>query len=196
MNFTDLYFSVGSRASLDALLAEHGITPASGGWALDWIGLLVDQPATFSGTTPIAPATFLEGQRAALRLWGPLAQTRAAALYPYAIPAADVPASQMRWGGGSQPWAPAGESVPQQPAPVVVPVSVKRRQLFLVLLEGFGITRAQIRAKVAEFGEAALTEYDEASEFERANPLIDLLAAEFGLSTAQVDAIFIEAATR
>jgi hypothetical protein len=85
-------------------------------------------------------------------------------------------------------------------APPPVPFSVTRRQLFLELAAQ-GITRAAIRAQLeaiadATTREAALIEFDEALQFERAHPLIGSLGQSLALSSAQVDALFIAAAAR
>jgi len=73
-----------------------------------------------------------------------------------------------------------------------VPASVTRRQLFLAL-NANGITRAAIRSALAG-NEAALIEFDEASEFRRDHPLVEQLAETLALSPATVDTLFINAA--
>lgn len=79
------------------------------------------------------------------------------------------------------------------PEPQSVPASVTRRQLFL-WLNGLGITRAALRTQLAG-NEAALIELEEATEFQRAHPLVAQLGQTLGLSSAQIDDAFRNAAT-
>lgn len=72
-----------------------------------------------------------------------------------------------------------------------VPASVTRRQLLLVL-NANGVTRAAVRAMLAG-NEAALIEFDEASEFRRDHPLVGQLGAALGKTEEQIDAMFIAA---
>jgi len=88
----------------------------------------------------------------------------------------------------SQQWEPY---TPPEPEPVV-PSEVTRRQLFL-WLNSIGITRAQVRGMITT--EAALIEFDEATTFARAHPLVAQLATALGLTTEQVDEAFRNAAT-
>ena len=79
---------------------------------------------------------------------------------------------------------------PPEPEPVV-PSEVTRRQLFL-WLNSLGITRAQVREMIQ--GEAGLIEFDEATTFARAHPLVAQLADALGMTDAQVDEAFRAAA--
>lgn len=84
-------------------------------------------------------------------------------------------------------------AIAHPPAYVVpVPASVTRRQLFL-WLNGLGITRAALRTQLAG-NEAALIELEEATEFQRAHPLVAQLGQTLGLNSAQIDAAFRNAA--
>lgn len=78
------------------------------------------------------------------------------------------------------------------PEPQPVPASVTRRQLFL-WLNGLGITRAALRTQLAG-DEAALIELEEATEFQRAHPLVAQLGQTLGLNAAQIDDAFRNAA--
>lgn len=73
---------------------------------------------------------------------------------------------------------------------IPVPGSVSRRQ-FLLWLNTRNITRGQIRALLAgkpSAGREALSiEFDEARDFDRSHPLIKQLAADFGLSSSDLD---------
>jgi len=84
-------------------------------------------------------------------------------------------------------------AIENPPAPVVpVPASVTRRQLLLVL-NANGVTRAAVRAMLAG-NEAALIEFDEASEFRRDHPLVGQLGTALSMSAGQIDAMFVSAA--
>lgn len=85
-------------------------------------------------------------------------------------------------------------AIANPPAEVVpVPASVTRRQLFL-WLNGLSLTRAALRTQLAG-NEAALIELEEATEFQRAHPLVAQLGQTLGLSSAQIDDAFRNAAT-
>ena len=81
------------------------------------------------------------------------------------------------------------------PQPVVVPLKVTRRQF------KWGLTRLGIRPAVeawrasidtsTQAGQDAADWYDESNDVERNNPLLNAMAAQFGLSQAQVDAAFV-----
>lgn len=76
----------------------------------------------------------------------------------------------------------------------VVPDEVSRRQLFLVLLSlDPPLTRAAIRGMLVG-NESALVEFDEAQTFKRDHPLVLSLAQQLGMTSEQVDALFIDAA--
>jgi hypothetical protein len=151
----DFFFSCPDRATLAAALAEHGIhiTSANGspvdqadGWALDYIGTLVATPAVldFSGGFPpveVEPAVLFDGERAALRLFGPTMAPVALALHGATWPEGveliapdDVPTAQMRWAGGSVAYTPPPPPAP--PSPPAEPTIEQRR--------------AQLRARLAE----------------------------------------------
>ena len=81
------------------------------------------------------------------------------------------------------------------PQPLSVPDRVTRRQFKQ------GLTRLGLRAAVETWragldtsssaGRDAADWYDESNDFERANPILNAMSAQFGLSQAQVDAAFI-----
>jgi len=132
MNPIDLYFITGSREEfLSDLYALGLVTPyqvsyeACLGVAIDYIGELVETPAVLDYTqTPIAvttAATLFPGYRASLRLTGPDAAAQAEAIaaadmeHTELLLPEDVPAQQMRWGGGSTPWTGAATVPPPPP---------------------------------------------------------------------------------
>lgn len=86
----------------------------------------------------------------------------------------------------------ASKGYTDAPAPVVVPASVTRFQARAALLEAGILDAADAAAKAA--GGRALLAWQDAQEFDRASPTLAALAAGLGLSDAQVDALFIQAA--
>ena len=155
MNTIDLFLSAPDRVSLESDLQAAGIIAAAAdtlgdgsapaaGVSLDFIGQLVDHPATFEpGTFPLVeltPATFLTGFRANVRLTGPLAAARAEAFVngthageTVVLADADVPAAQRgRWGDEGFPWAP--ESLPTPPPDAPAPTIAQRRAQLLARL--------------------------------------------------------------
>lgn len=79
------------------------------------------------------------------------------------------------------------------PLPTIssVPESVTPRQLKLALYKA-GILDT-IESFVANQNRPAQISWDEAIEFLRGDPMLDSMAAAFGLTAAQVDAIFVSA---
>ena len=81
------------------------------------------------------------------------------------------------------------------PEPATVPTKVTRRQFKQ------GLTRLGIRPAVDAWragldtstaaGQDAADWYDDSNEFERVNPILNSMAAQFGLTAAQVDAAFV-----
>jgi len=81
------------------------------------------------------------------------------------------------------------------PAPIP---SITRRQLRLWLLSN-GKTDADVRAVIAAIPDptqraAALIEWEDATTYERAHPLVTMLGAALGFSAEALDAAFREAA--
>ena len=81
------------------------------------------------------------------------------------------------------------------PEPATVPTKVTRRQFKQ------GLTRLGIRGAVEAWragldtstpaGQDAADWYDDSNDIERANPILNSMAAQFGLTAAQVDAAFV-----
>ncbi len=88
---------------------------------------------------------------------------------------------------------------PLHPTPSPVPV-ITARQLRRALLR-LGVTGAQVEAQIAAMHgtdadrEAAMIEWEYATTYQRDHPLVALLGAALGLTTAQIDAAWKEAAT-
>jgi len=86
--------------------------------------------------------------------------------------------------------------VPPAPEPPTVPQSVTMRQARLALL-GAGMlatVNAAIAAMTGTQGDAARIEWEFSSEVKRNQPLVMALGPTLGLSSAQLDALFITAA--
>lgn len=66
------------------------------------------------------------------------------------------------------------------------------KRVFALALQQFGITYAQLKELIAT-NEQAQLEWDLCVELERSNPLLDLMAAEMGVTSEQLDYIFVEA---
>ena len=85
------------------------------------------------------------------------------------------------------------------PAPVPIP-TLTRRQLRLALLR-LGVTGDQVEAQIAAMPgtpierEAAMIEWRDSSTYQRDHPLVIALGAALGLTAAQIDAAWKEAAT-
>lgn len=91
---------------------------------------------------------------------------------------------------------------PAPPAPMPAPMpTITRRQLRLALLSRFGVTSAQVEAKIADMTgtpaerEAAMIEWQDATTYERNHRLVIAIGAALGLTQAQIDAAWKEAAT-
>lgn len=80
---------------------------------------------------------------------------------------------------------------PPEPEPFV-PTRLTRRQAKLILLQ-YGLLDA-VESVVATMPRAAQIEYADALSFERSNPLMTLVAETAGLTTEQVDAMFVAGA--
>ena len=83
-----------------------------------------------------------------------------------------------------------------QPEPV--PQSVSKRQLRAACIHA-GIMPEQVAAALAKIADPvasalAVNDWDCATEYERGHPLIAQMATVFGLTSAQVDALFRSAA--
>lgn len=91
----------------------------------------------------------------------------------------------------------AWEIVTAQPEPVPVPLAVSMRQARLALL-GAGIL-ATVNGAIAAMpgidGDAARIEWEFAQEVRRDSPLVQSLVPALGMTDAQLDALFVHAAT-
>lgn len=114
----------------------------------------------------------------------------AQAAYPDAV---CVPAET-----GGIGWLWDGETLmPPPPAPPVVPTAVTMRQARLALL-GAGLLDdidAAINGLPSPQKEAARIEWEYSQEVQRHNGFVSVLAPMLGLTDAQTDALFVQAAT-
>ena len=107
-------------------------------------------------------------------------------------PEAQAMALQM---GNALPFEPPPPAPPPAPLPAIT-----RRQLRLALLR-FGVTGDQVEAHIAAMPgtpierEAAMIEWRDSGTYERNHPLVIALGAALGLTEAQIDAAWMEAAT-
>ena len=94
------------------------------------------------------------------------------------------------------------EEIAALPAPAPAPVpTITRRQLRLALLTRFGLTVEHVEAKIAAMPgtpierEKAMIEWRDSLTYERDHPLVVALGAALGLTEAQIDDAWMEAAT-
>ncbi|MBV7427271.1 MULTISPECIES: hypothetical protein [unclassified Acidovorax] len=93
--------------------------------------------------------------------------------------------------------AAGGVPEPAEPLPVVVPPAVTMRQARLALLSAALLD--DVDPAIAAIPDAAMRreaeiEWEFSNELQRANPFVALLGGGLGLSSAQVDALFVQAA--
>ena len=67
-------------------------------------------------------------------------------------------------------------------------MSLTKREVFLALYRDKGITPEQIKAQITNT--EALIEFEYANDYFRGNPLIDLIGATLGYSSADLDYLF------
>jgi hypothetical protein len=93
------------------------------------------------------------------------------------------------------------EEIAAMPQPAAPPMpTITARQLRLALL-GLGLTGAQVEAAINAMPgtdmqrEAARIEWEYATSYQRDHQLVAMLGAALGLTEAQIDAAWMEAAT-
>lgn len=109
----------------------------------------------------------------------------------YRVDGADLPFSVV--GEGVVGDAQAGDFSPPPAAPTPIPQSVSMRQARLALL-GVGLLDT-VEIAIAGAGPAAAIEWEYAQEVQRASGLVPAMATALGLTDAQIDALFVQAAT-
>lgn len=88
---------------------------------------------------------------------------------------------------------PAGATVPPPIDPNIVPQVVTRRQALLALLAADKLDAVELQMSAAP--RAVQIAWEAAGTFERASPLIEAMGPAVGLSPADIDALFIAAAS-
>lgn len=68
-------------------------------------------------------------------------------------------------------------------------LSMTKREMFLGLYQAKGITPDDLKAKIED--PAALIEFEYANDYYRGNPLIDVIGAQLGFTTEQLDKFFV-----
>ena len=119
--------------------------------------------------------------------------TRAASVAPVNISLNESPGeSRANWTGYE--WVDLPYAAPVIAEPVIlVPQVVSRAQFILALLQ-IGLLD-EVEAAIEAADRAAQINYNERLEFERGFPLIATMAAVLGKTDAEVDALFVLAAT-
>jgi len=87
-----------------------------------------------------------------------------------------------------QAWGYTEEEKEEQEAERISHLKATKRVIALMLQE-LGITYAELKALIAS-NEQAQLEWDLCIELERCNPLLDIMGAQLGLSSAQIDQMF------
>ena len=109
----------------------------------------------------------------------------------YRCDGADLPIAVV--GEGDISDAKEGDFPPPPPPPTPIPQSVTMSQARLALL-GAGLL-GTVETAIAGAGPAAAIEWEYAQEVQRASGLVPAMATALGLTDAQIDALFVTAAT-
>ncbi len=91
-------------------------------------------------------------------------------------------------------WVDLPYAAPVIPAPVILVPQVVSRAQFILALLAIGLLD-EVEAAIEQADRAAQINYNERLEFERSFPLIATMAAVLGKTDAEVDALFVLAAT-
>ena len=119
--------------------------------------------------------------------------TRAASVAPGNISLNESP-GELRANWTGYEWVELPYAAPVITEPVIlVPQVVSRAQFILALLQIDLLD--EVEAAIAAADRAAQINYEERLEFERSFPLIATMAAVLGKTDAEVDALFVLAAT-
>lgn len=71
----------------------------------------------------------------------------------------------------------------------IAKLSLTKREVFLALYRAKGITPEQIKAQITD--PIALIEFEYATEYFRGNPLIDVIGAQLGYTSEDLDRLFL-----
>jgi hypothetical protein len=119
--------------------------------------------------------------------------TREASVAPVNISLNESP-GELRANWTGYEWVDLPYAAPVIPAPVIpVPQVVSRAQFILALLQIDLLD--EVEAAIAQADRATQINYNERLEFERSFPTIATMAAVLGKTDAEIDALFMLAAT-
>ena len=96
--------------------------------------------------------------------------------------------------GVEEQWLWDGQDFSAPPSPPAVQAAVTPRQIRLALIE-IGLYDAATAA-ISSAGQAAMIEWEYATQIERGHPLVAAMAAALGRSEQDIDNLFILAATK
>ena len=88
-------------------------------------------------------------------------------------------------------WGYTKEELEQQQAERVAKLTCTKR-VFALMLQELGITYTQLKALIAT-NEQAQLEWDLCVELQRSNPLLDVMAMQLGITSEQLDGLFMYA---
>lgn len=85
-------------------------------------------------------------------------------------------------------WGYTTEEQEQKKREQIAKLSLTKREVFLALYRAKGITPEMVRGSIQD--EEALIEFDYATEYYRFNPLIDIIGAQLGYTSDDLDYLF------
>lgn len=80
------------------------------------------------------------------------------------------------------------EQLAQQEKERIAKLKLTKREVFLGLYQAKGVTPDMIKAQITD--PTALIEFEYASDYYRGNPLIDVVGAQLGITSEQLDKFF------
>ena len=85
-------------------------------------------------------------------------------------------------------WGYTEEEKQEQRKEQIAKLSMTKREMFLGLYQAKGITPDMLKAQITD--PQALIEFEYANDYYRGNPLIDVIGAQLGFTTGQLDKFF------
>ena len=85
-------------------------------------------------------------------------------------------------------WGYTEEEKQEQRKEQIAKLSMTKREMFLGLYQAKGITPDMLKAQITD--PQALIEFEYANDYYRGNPLIDVIGAQLGFTTEQLDKFF------
>ena len=86
-------------------------------------------------------------------------------------------------------WGYTEEEKQEQRKEQIARLSMTKREMFLGLYQAKGITPDMLKAQITD--PQALIEFEYANDYYRGNPLIDVIGAQLGFTTEQLDKFFM-----